>query len=1286
MLQSALVIVALGGAVAQTYPDQLDILRGADTTPQIELVLDSSGSMEESSPLLNNNCDWFYNLPTNRSRALFNSNPAVPGNQMTRLDLLKAVLTGCQSATDGVLDVWANSVIFAVREFGTNANSGRGARTDLRANFFGGPVDAQGIPIGSNLPNLEAAVSGLIGEGATPLVRAYELAARHFGDDFDDTNSRHCRQNFIILMTDGVGNYSNSLNPTTWNFVAGQPTEVIQDSNGCFTGGPSCGNPTPQYADTAAAYLVRDALGNTVDALPNVSDTVLPSGGTRGQPIRTYTIGFSPPGDSQALLDAMAIAGEGQSYSATSYQQLSTAFTNIISSIVPRSQVAFSPGTIQNDGLFSGNYMYLPAFQPVENGYWYGNVKKHCVMPANTGDVTCLFRDDGTGNNTLATNPAVRDVFTGSTQRDATVGGTGQQMYSQLFGVTGPTATPPSNPYSYRNILTWRPGTTGYVPIGATSFNNLDSQTPNACEHYRLINKLHGFTDQVTDCAAGDYSPVGFDTWPQGDTANGGTAIIKFTDECESTASRCYVVTNSNDGMLHVFRGRDGVELSAVIPGDLWGTPQVANNRLRDIMDQPNLELLKRYYFDGGLRLFHEDSNANGYIDNTEVAYLIAGLGRGGYGYYLWDVSNFNGDFSSGTAPDPKPLVVDEATGFRNLRETWAAPWVGLFRDTSGNFHRVAMFASGHQRELDSINAGFAMQELGLPPTTTDSYTNPYSTTCTGLGLDATLCAPPFPTVGACTPCTTANPATAGCPAVTPPTTAYCYDWPGYSGVTAAAPFDQGQPTGHDLLFGPFTWSNGNQTADSYRVTFSAFDLQPNDYMEFLDSNQNVIGRLEANGVGSVAPCSATACSPWINSSSFYVRLVSDGNDSAAVSGWTVANIELIRRNAPPAARPAGSLPSITTNYTRPSVYMVNLTTWAGLPSFAARPTGANSSQGDAIMVRITSDCDGLQGPGEICIDATGSGGQPAQPDLAYMTCPISAEVSVYEEGNVFRTAYVGDECGQIWKLDQDSAGVWTTQRILRLNNADATGRTIANQRSEDYRKIFTRLELVLSRCNGSRSVGVYFGTGNIQRSGSQSVLSNPALVRVPGSGTTAPLPTQDGDVIGVVWDSPNLPRPPVGLGLADLENVTSAVQIANPTAGNAANGYFIELGFYGEKSLRNPVVLDGVATFKVYEPLQQATECVSAIGGDVVYQFDNCDAAPLIDTYDIGSVVGDTVADRITWFGRTDIGGGLLVFTPASGDAFVSTADINNSTSARLAARPNRRAMRLYLWRTNIQ
>ncbi len=1298
MLQSALIMVAVGGGVvAQAYPDELDILRGADTTPQIQLVLDTSCSMGFGP--ITNGCSHYYTQVLNNS--------PLAGNPMTRLELLKAVLTGCQTANDGIFDTWADQVIFSVREFG---GSGSNPRLNVVAEFFGSnqPTDDDGIPTGSSLTVLETAVETLSPSGGTPLALAYREAGEYFASEITNSNSRHCRQNFIVLMSDGDGNQSNNSNPVDFDFInppgVTHPPVSIKDTNGNFQQPDSnSGSYTSPYADAAAEYMVRDSSGNVIDALPLLDNTTLPSGGERGQPIRTYTIGFDPPADADALLDSMALYGEGQSYTADSYETLDNAFNSIISDIVPRSQVAFSPGSVQTDGLFSGNYLYAPTFQPVAAGHWYGTVKKHCVMPANPTDAKCLFKYDG---DDLVTNAGVVDLWTNTAALDATVGGTGQQIFDQVFGVSGPSANVPPSPYSYRNIVTWRPGQSGYVQVDdSASLTNIDTQSGNRCEHFRLINKLHGYAPEVTDCSANDFTPTGFDTWPQGDTVHGSVVLLKYSKECETTSSVCYVLANANDGMLHVFRARDGRELSAVIPGELWRTNDVANNRLRDIMDQPHLDELKRFYFDGGMRLFHDDRNVNGYIDGTEKAYIVAGLGRGGRGYYLWDVSSFNGDFSSNSAPAPHPLLVDEATGFKDLRDTWAAPWMGLYRDSSGSYRRVAVFASGHQRQLDQDNAAFAEFEAALPSALSDTESSPYSATCSDFGIDPAFCNP-FP--AGCKACNDAAGVAAGCPALGPGEM-YCYDFPGYAGTSSAPPFNNinSQLGGHVIPFPPIEWTLGTQRGDAYRVVFSKFQLQegvggnpPHDRMEFMDEDQNVIGRLEGNAEGSVSPCPGVACSPWIYSPKLNVRFLSDGEDLSDVDGWTVDSIQVIRRNGPPQSRAPNSSPTPGPK-TRPSVYIVDLDLWAALPPFGARPTGNDDRQSDPLLVRFTASCDGVTGSTETCIDAT------SQSDLQFMKCPISGELPVYQEGSVFRTIYAGDECGQIWKFDQDPVSGWVVKRLLRLNNADGSGEIFDNRPSRDYRKIFTRLELVLSRCNGARSIGVYFGTGNVQRSGISDVLTDSSLVRAtttgelqagspgPSTGLSGPGISKDGDVFGVVWDSPNLETPADGLSLEDLVFVNKLplvgpsgrqeLKIENPTAGDAVNGFFIEVG-QGQKMLRNPVVFDGVASFKIYSPFKEATECLSAVGSEFLYQFDNCDASAFVDTdIDSGNAIGDTVGDRITWEGFTDIGTGLLIFTPPSGDAFLSMADTTAATEARLPSKPNSRGSRMFLWRTYV-
>ena len=272
-------------------------------------------------------------------------------------------------------------------------------------------------------------------------------------------------------------------------------------------------------------------------------------------------------------------------------------------------------------------------------------------------------------------------------------------------------------------------------------------------------------------------------------------------------------------------------------------------------------------------------------------------------------------------ATDPtSPIAVgatDGSTGGAFNYVEWRPTGVGLAETRWGTFVVASDWFFVNQSSLfnDDLTANVALADFATafmqeyfptrdptsnPPILNclqDSETSPHAVSCTSLGIDPAVCEPPFPAAG-CTPCATVN--SVGCPPVNPPFTAYCYDWPGYQGDGDFAPFDNGQPVGHDLVFGPFRLSNEQERGAAYRIVFSRFELQPNDYMEFLDERRNVIGRISGNAIGSRTPCPQQACSPWIYSPAFYVRLVTDGIDSTSVTAWEVRNVEILRQSTAP--------------------------------------------------------------------------------------------------------------------------------------------------------------------------------------------------------------------------------------------------------------------------------------------------------------------------------------------------------------------------------------------------
>ena len=329
-------------------------------------------------------------------------------------------------------------------------------------------------------------------------------------------------------MSDGEGNSSGTV---SFNFVPGQRSIRVRDARNCF-GVVSRSCPSGRiYLDEAAAYLFEDSSGNQVDVLTRLDGT---------QPIRTYTIGFQAPTNAEALMEAMAERGDGRSYSVTTYEQLTTAFEEIISNIVGRSRVSFNPGAAQVESFFTDNFIYVSDFRPTESGHWLGNTKKLCIIPSSSSDTSCMFRGSPDDQDNLRVNPNPQDMWSGSVNTSANSGGAGEVMLQSIFGVQHTGVSPPSNPLGRRTILTWRPGTHGYVSVDGTSLTTQDTWSNTTCLHYSLLNSIHGYRQSVLNCDAQDYSPTAFDSWPIGDTSNAGNVVLKYSEHCEDSTDSCF--------------------------------------------------------------------------------------------------------------------------------------------------------------------------------------------------------------------------------------------------------------------------------------------------------------------------------------------------------------------------------------------------------------------------------------------------------------------------------------------------------------------------------------------------------------------------------------------------------------------------------------------------------------------------------------------------------------------------------------------------------------------------
>ncbi len=1126
-------------------PDALDHLKSSEIKPNIGLLLDSSCSMGYTNEKVLTECAWYAGLYNGGSMS------------MTKQHVMKAVLAGCRTPSDGLLDRYASRANFSMYHFGNGKAK-------------------QVAPFDSSLGELKTAALSIPASGDTPMSEAIKQHAMYFGSHFKNSNTMECRPNFLLLLSDGNPNSKNA----TYKFNCPVPGDPLE-SRSVTASQPWRGS---NYIRTH-----KDLLCN-LDGEQNIS---------------TYTIGFGPAGSfSPTNLQNIAREGGGLYFYASDFAQLDNAFENILRAMSTRTGLFYAAPAVQTQaGMFSDNVLYAAAFRPANTGRWNGTVKKHCIEPArlsngkyNPADKACMFHaPDG---KTLYTNPKVKDLWTGTTTTAATTGGTAALVLDRLTS-NGYT---PKTPLYPRNILTWRPADKKYVTVHRSALTVDDTMLAPAA-HHSLINLIHGYADSAQ--ANGD--PQAVAPWPLGDPVHSPLGILRY-GECDAGAGKCFVVVGMNDGQLHFFDTYTGEETSSLLPFEFLTMNGIATSQIRDVGDQPGEDFTHRYYVDGGLVVFHDDLNGDGIIQVNEDASLIFGLGRGGSAFYKIDMRQFSGKLDTGKNPI-YPLVYTEGNAFQELEWSFATPWIGRMR-VSGSQKRVAAFASGHVGEFDRSDWPQPSQSLVKLKMNIEAQLN-------------------------------------GCPAMAQknnfPASA-CSNWEG-KGYADPAPMD--------LKFGPIKRTLGK----AYRFKFSNFDIDPKDQIFLEDSQGNQIMDLKT-AVGK-------EWTDWVYDKEFYIRLITDGKQTKH-RGFSVGQIDVWLSDAR----------EFRDHY--PSVFVVDINEWSGTGPFQQTTTETG------LLIQFARKCTSKLG---ICVDASKAS------DLKEMTCPISSDVAVYTIAGIADSIYWGDECGQIWKgYRTDPEGKsWSARRLIALNNSvgklgsqvtikERQGKGNLGTKSfktgdqdfelpsgvgqsKDFRKVFRRLEIVASTCPGKRVVGVYFGTGNLQRPAALDELEDASL-------------TNGRDVVGVVWDSAALPTKADLTHLADATN-TPAVDPKSISKQNK-HGWYFQLRD-NERMLRDPLVLEGLAYYKTYEPTTSATECSVARGKDRVYVVDNCSAEAFLDRN--GNGVKEP-GERSAWEGNDEIGGNLLLITPADGPPIVSHGSLGASQSAKLADYRRSRVPSIFSWR----
>lgn len=479
-----------------------------------------------------------------------------------------------------------------------------------------------------NTAALDTSIGGLTATTWTPLAEALYEVTRYFrgmtsyyngGVVYTSPIHYRCQKNFVIVITDGyptkdtnfptddpadVADTAHSL--PDWDGLHPPTTESMKPnlpsgSDGYWpNGGSSSDEGYTLYLDDLAKFAYDiDMRTGPDDTGVSFDDPAYPK-----QNVVTYTVGFTVA--NQMLADAAA-NGTGIYYQAGDEAELTAALQAAFADIDARTSAAASVAT-NSTRLASDTFIYQARFS---SGDWGGQLLAYPI--GANGQVATL---DGNG-------------------------------IPQLGSVSGWNAAKVMPAAAARNIMTFDPGAgTGMAFQWASltsaqqaALNQDISGTPDALGAQRLAylrgDKSDeapsgaGFRDRSSplgDIINSDPTFVGSQNYGFDLLAGSeGSSYRSFRQSAAYANRSPMVYVAANDGMLHGFNAKTGVELLAYMPNSVY----------------PELKYITDPSFDSNHRLINDGAPRalDAYIGGGWKTVLLGTLGGGGKGVYALNVT-----------------------------------------------------------------------------------------------------------------------------------------------------------------------------------------------------------------------------------------------------------------------------------------------------------------------------------------------------------------------------------------------------------------------------------------------------------------------------------------------------------------------------------------------------------------------------------------------------------------------------------------------------------------------
>ena len=511
-----------------------------------------------------------------------------------------------------------------------------------------------------------------------PSVAASRNPAALSSTNYASPANNSCQKNYVVFLTDGLPNRdskSDSLIKGLPNF-ASTGGSCYADTNAMYA---AFGLTTPSGTDGSGLcsagisnYMYKNDMRKDVNAVQNVT---------------TYVIGFGndfadssgAPTASFAYLNDVATKGGGKAYTATSLADLTTAFNEILASVVKTNTLFSAPAVAVNafNRTQTLNDLYVSVFSPKTTYHWPGNVKHYQIVNGVVVDA-----------NGVAAVDAATGFFKATSQ---SFWSTAVDGYDVTLGGAASNIPDPSVRTMYTYIGTNPKGAGNAVPL--TGSVNTMFNTANALLTPAVLN----------NSAVGDPSVTDLINWARGqdvqdENGNGSTidtrhdmgdpihtapAVVIYGKNVDGT-NDTVAFAPTNDGYVHAINANTGVELWSFIPQEML-------LHLIDLYND-NPTPTKHYGIDGAVSVLKYDINGDGTIDPVAgdklIIYFSTGRNTDTSTYYALDVTDKN---------KPALLWAIDGTTLTGVGRAWSQPAITRVNVSGAtqNSQRLALVIGG---------------------------------------------------------------------------------------------------------------------------------------------------------------------------------------------------------------------------------------------------------------------------------------------------------------------------------------------------------------------------------------------------------------------------------------------------------------------------------------------------------------------------------------------------------------------------------------------------------------